>query len=501
MSKQYDVFLSYASVDNTWLAQPFAEQQRWVMCFKVALQQAIDRELGRTGDAQWFLDSKDLRTGDQFDAELKSAVEKTTVFVALASNAYFNDNSYCKIEREHFVATHAPQGSRHGRIFGVLLGENALSLWKEKGFPELQAFAFYDKNTATERSMRLGEGAITDRFIQRISSLGKDIARYLSEMRVDAPHVARRTTPSRGTVFLAAVPGEIEAERTELAQALAAANWNVLPENNGCDQDFDSCQRATQSRVLESIAFVQLLSPHPWKPRPYDKAQFQGAKDAAKPFFRFRSDEIDLAKVTDLEHRTWLQQDNVAARSMAGIKKELISRLDEIEACSAAVNRRAEVTGATADIQKTEGRDDTATAFITLSVAPAERPGLGQELAKRLKEKNVYALIPKEENLSFENCLLQEHGFLTVFGNEPYERIEKALLEWRRLLLKYRPKPNKAPPIGIYLSEPPPADKFAAINMTLPGLRLLPWDSEPEFEEFVGAVRTYVQGSIEDTRK
>ncbi len=42
MSKTYDIFLSYASVDNTALAEPYANQTHWVMGFKVALQQAVD---------------------------------------------------------------------------------------------------------------------------------------------------------------------------------------------------------------------------------------------------------------------------------------------------------------------------------------------------------------------------------------------------------------------------------------------------------------------------
>lgn len=496
MSNQYDVFLSYATVDNSMLAKPWYGQDRWVMCFKVALQEAIDRQLGRTGDAQWFLDRKDLRTGDQFDTELRSALENTTVLVALASNAYFNDNSWCKIEREHFVATHAPKGSRHGRIFGVLLEENALSLWRQKAFPELQAFSFYDKDTAIEASMRFGEGEITARFIQRVSFLAKDIAQYLGEARVDAPPVARLSTPTRGTVFLAAVPGEMEGERTELAQSLAAANWRVIPEENACDQDIETCKRESHAQARQSFAFVQLLSTHPWKPGPYDKAQFEGAREAGTPIFRFRSDEIDLAKVANVEQRAWLEKYDVAARSIAGIKKELLNRLNEMQASLTAATRRAEVTGKTLGDQTAEGMHDNATAFVTVSVAAQERPTVGEALVRRLREKNVYALIPPEASLSFEDCLLKEHGFLTVFGNEPYDRIEKALLEWRRLLLKYRPKPGKAPPIGIFLSEPPPGDKRAAINMTLPGLRVLPWDDEPEFEGFVGAVRSYVQGLV-----
>ena len=61
---KYDIFLSYARVDNTALAEPYAGQTEWVLAFKVALQQAVDPQLGRTNDAQWFFDAQTLRTAD-----------------------------------------------------------------------------------------------------------------------------------------------------------------------------------------------------------------------------------------------------------------------------------------------------------------------------------------------------------------------------------------------------------------------------------------------------
>jgi hypothetical protein len=491
MATEYDIFLSYATADNTTLAKAFEGQEGWVMCFKVALQQALDRQLGRKGDAQWFLDRKDLRTGDEFGPELKTALENSTVLLAVASNAYFNDDSWCKNEREHFVATHNPNKAKPGRIFGVLLEETALSLWKEKGFPGLQAFAFYEKDTATEKSMRLGEGEITGSFIRRIASLAQDIAKYLTQTKLPPRISIPELKATRGTVFLAAVPGEIEAERTELRESLVGANWRVIPEENVCNQDLKKCREESRTLAAQSVAFVQLLSAHPWKPCPYDKAQFE-AVDKSTPIFRFRSDEIDLSQVREEEHRVWLQKHDTAARSMTAMKRELLAELEKIQASANAAARREQTVLAGDNGQIP---DSTPSAFITVSVGTEERPTLGEKLVTRLKEKNVYAVMPDQSSLSFEECLLNENGLLTVFGNEPYERVEKALLEWRRLLLKHRPRPE-APPIGIYLSQPPPDDKRTRINMTLPGLRVLPWDNEQEFEQFIGAVRSYAQKSV-----
>lgn len=130
----YDVFLSYASVDNTVLAKPWNDQRKWVSCFKVALQQALDSELGRTGSAEWFIDAKVLRTGEFFSDKLRNALNNTKLFVALASPGYFHKDAWCKIEREYFISTLGDDPRRAQRIYAVLLHEEMRSVWEKECF-------------------------------------------------------------------------------------------------------------------------------------------------------------------------------------------------------------------------------------------------------------------------------------------------------------------------------------------------------------------------------
>src|SRR5262245_58391118 len=116
-----DIFLSYASADNIDIARPWVSQTKWVMCFKVALQQAVDKDLGRSGDAKWFLDAKDLRTGDHLTEAIQSALDKTKVFVAIASTAYFHDKCWCKMERDYFLKRLGVSAGKTRRVVGVIL--------------------------------------------------------------------------------------------------------------------------------------------------------------------------------------------------------------------------------------------------------------------------------------------------------------------------------------------------------------------------------------------
>ena len=154
------------------------------MAFKVALQQAVDTKLGRTDDAKWFFDAQSLRTGDHLTDEIVHAFEGTSILVALLSPGYFHERSWCKIERQHFLKMLGADPARARRIYAVLLEEDMRSKWQEYGLAEALDFPFYDKDSATGRSMRLGaEGKVSAKFMERISALATDIAARIKELR------------------------------------------------------------------------------------------------------------------------------------------------------------------------------------------------------------------------------------------------------------------------------------------------------------------------------
>jgi len=465
-----DVFLSYASVDNTALAGPWLGQETWIKAFKVALQQAVDRELGRTGSADWFFDAKNLHTGDHLTDEICSALDKTKVFLAIASTGYFNEKSWCKKELQYFFQKLGPDAAKSRRILGVISHEQILSRWQAQTSPEILAFSFYRKDQAKEECERLGDGAIDPEFIQRINTLARDIGKRLQELD-GVPQ--KDTQPKKGRIFLAAVPGEIENDRSTVAAALSK-DWEVFPADNLCAADPETCRAEAEKIALGATAFIQILSPHPWKPHPYDHFQFQAAEAAKIPILRYRSDIIDLDKIPNLDHRNWLQDHDVAARSVLTMEKEILL---EVQKLSLASNLLPHA--------------DDGAAYLTLSVGEPEKDTIGRHLSARFLGQNIYTAFARDDAASFESCYQNEHGLLTVFGNESYDRVEKALLEWRRLLAKYRPRPDAVPPCAIFLCEPPPLDKVSRINMTLPNLRIISWNNDQELNGFVEAIKQY----------
>jgi TIR domain len=491
MPPNYDIFLSYASVDNTELAEPYAHQKHWVMAFKVALQQAVDTRLGRSGGAKWFFDAQNLRTGDHLTDEIVQALEGTSILVALVSPGYFHEDSWCKIEREHFLKILGADPSRTRRIYAVLLDEDMRTKWQENGLAESLDFTFYDKNSATGRSMRLGEGKVCANFMERISTLATDIAARIKQLRTLGGVTNQPLSKAmRGSIVLAAVPGEIEERRTELAQFLTDKGWGVLPERNVCDSDIQRCAAATKSACDQSVAFIQLLSRYPWRPGEFDRVQFQAAlasgmvspqntEKSGKPFFRYRSDDYALAEIAaNPEHRKWLQEHDVAARSMPAIKEEIARWLDNFLAKEERRKHHQKV-----------GANCSA---ITLSVSSQERTSLGRKLSDRLKQDSLFCYLPVQDVPDLSQCFDKEHGFVAVFGNEIYtQRLEQVLKNWRELWMECGLRRGYWPPMAVFLSDPPPENKADAINVSLPDMEIISsWD-DTSFKGFVSAVQQY----------
>lgn len=164
---------------------------------------------------------------------------------------------------------------------------------------------------------------------------------------------------------------------------------------------------------------------------------------------------------------------------MSRVKAELLQALERLSAPPAPPPTPPDAGGG------------NSAAYIALSVAPPEHGTLSQAIMSTLEQANVFAAIQTSDNLALEEIFLKEDGLLTVFGDEPYDRIQQILMTWRKLLAKHRRPLGSTPPVGIYLAQPPPADKRRAINMTLPGLRLVEWNDAAALQKFVTEIQQF----------
>ena len=91
----YDIFISYASVDN----EPELDQEGWVSTFFQLLQTRLWKLLGRKGCFSPWIDRKELDGSFLLTPGIEMPLKKTAVMVALLSPGYLK-SPWCPWERE-----------------------------------------------------------------------------------------------------------------------------------------------------------------------------------------------------------------------------------------------------------------------------------------------------------------------------------------------------------------------------------------------------------------
>ena len=89
---EYDIFISYAHVDNLAVEG----EMKWVEQFHKQLEIALAKRIGRVGLVKIWRDKR--LEGDQlFDETIQKNIDNSALFLALTSNGYLASD-YCKDE-------------------------------------------------------------------------------------------------------------------------------------------------------------------------------------------------------------------------------------------------------------------------------------------------------------------------------------------------------------------------------------------------------------------
>ena len=124
----YDVFLSYARVDNN-ADGPAGE---WVSEFRRKLSIALDQRLGRAGRAKFFFDLETIGQNRAFGPQIEAALQKSATVVAVISKGYI-ESPHCRDEMQ-FFDDHVVPGpvANSGRLYLVWYdAREAQSEWPE----------------------------------------------------------------------------------------------------------------------------------------------------------------------------------------------------------------------------------------------------------------------------------------------------------------------------------------------------------------------------------
>lgn len=286
-------------------------------------------------------------------------------------------------------------------------------------------------------------------------------------------------TPSR-CVYLAECTPDMEDPRDRMKGFLEERGWTVLPAGEYPEDEYEC---ALEKDLKESRAFVQLIGPYPWKRGGFDRLQNESALALGMPRFRYRSSEIDLAKV-DPKQREFLSAPEIIATGFEDFKAHL-----EKELAVLAQRRSA---------PPKEDGDDGIPPHILVAIRSANPDPLWDRVYGWIydQEKIDPSQLMPGESFEARNRAEPCHGFLVVcdagaLEEGPYSPRE--YLDQCRQIQMQEKNPARRPPVAL-VYWPPPAATWSRLLRTTPlKLHRVLGDTPTNLGEFFDEVRKVAQ--------
>ena len=334
--------------------------------------------------------------------------------------------------------------------------------------------------------LRTGEGDVKGILFVTICPdvRGKPVAQtaelIVNRLRLIVPDAKLTPAPPARFVYLAECTPDMDDPRDRMKVFLEERGWTVLPAREYPEDEYKS---ELEKDLKESRAFVQLLGPYPWKRGGFDRIQNDAASALGIPRFRYRSSEIDLAKV-DAKQREFLSATEIIATGFEDFKAHLEKQLAVL-----AQRRHAAA--------EEDGEEDIPP-HVLVAVRSANPDPLWDRVYGWIYEQEKIdpsQLMPGESleaKLRAEPC----HGFLVVcdggsLEEGPYSPREY-MEQWRQIQMQEK-NAVRRPPVALIYWPPPPAIWSRLLRTTPLKLHRILGDTPTNLGQFFDEVRKVAQ--------
>ncbi|MDM0048617.1 toll/interleukin-1 receptor domain-containing protein [Variovorax sp. J22R115] len=239
MQFEYDVFISYAHIDN----QPFTrEQEGWVTVFDNVLQIMLDQQLGKKTKV-WF--DKSLQGNDDYSAEIACKLPNAATLVSVLTPRYLA-SGWCTKEIRLFCQLAKATGGlfvkNKGRVFKVMKSPIARVESDRVLPPEVGCATGYefflrsDGEAAIELDLAYGK-TYEQVFLLRVRRLAGDIADLLRQFG-DVVALCNAPVAAIGRpIYLAQCCASRKADRESVLSDLRSHGLTVLPDDDMPDDE------------------------------------------------------------------------------------------------------------------------------------------------------------------------------------------------------------------------------------------------------------------------
>lgn len=308
MPQSYDIFISYAHVNN----EPHSyETEGWIDCFVTDLRVELNQLFGRKENYNIWKDEERLRGNHNLTEEIRKTLSQSKILFVFYSKAY-QESDWCQQELSYFIKQY---GIDSNRIFFVLQDECKPTETHKNHLN----YPFYHtaKNTS---NYRLQASAENNTYQQRIKDIAFDLYQELCRLSLETCSLAQN--PSK-TIYLAQVSENYLEYREQLVRELKQHHYHVIPESHILTID-----QHLQQKIEQSICFVQLLEEDNNMGLPVQL--YESAIQANKKILQWRPQELGPNKINTIEnkrHQQLLLDKTVIANSLCNFQQTLLEFL------------------------------------------------------------------------------------------------------------------------------------------------------------------------------
>ncbi len=209
-----DLFISYRHTSNA---------SNWVDVFHKELVACLDDRVSK-GKVVIWRDTVDIRAGDKWRKEIEEALDTTAIFLAIISPPYF-DSTVCVKELDRFLALSKAPSEKMRRLIVPIY---KLRREKELEPPELEGFHHYIFHHLNPPHKEF----VPDLDIEEKRCFYEQLVRLVEDLKIQLDELmGSARSQMKGTVYLALVGPELEAEREKLRSDLLQRGYWVVPEH------------------------------------------------------------------------------------------------------------------------------------------------------------------------------------------------------------------------------------------------------------------------------
>lgn len=259
MSFEYDVFISYAHLDDR---SPTGEERGWIDLLYQRLSVMLSQQLGE--EVKVWRDERSLQGNDELDGAISAGVERALLLVSIFSPRYVKSD-WCQRELRafHEAATRGETSAAgpafRRRIFKVR--KTPLLEPQRKLEPDfvanLTGYEFYGEDEATGALVEFGTGTDDKRYWKELTRLVSHMTKALIDLKYSAPppppqenvntappsSTSPASTPAANVVeksadaasssklvYVAQTTSDLKAETQAVRDELTQRGHRVLPE-------------------------------------------------------------------------------------------------------------------------------------------------------------------------------------------------------------------------------------------------------------------------------